>query len=136
MTASAISAPSLRTVRYATAVLFGFGVDFGITLALSRLIGLYLELSAAIGFLAALAINYILFEFWVFRSESSAVSAARASQTLLAAGAALSVRVSVIWLVRQMLGDTLPEAVAAIMLGAAASFSINYLILRVVFARR
>ena len=101
MRANMISGPSLQTARYGAVILLGFGVDFGITLALSRLVGLPLELSAAVGFLGALALNYILFEFWVFRREDSTFSAPRLLQTVLAAGAALSVRVGVIWLVRK-----------------------------------
>jgi putative flippase GtrA len=136
MSAKLISSPRLQVVRYGTAISLGFAIDFGITLALSRLAGLDLRLSAALGFLVALAFNYMLFEFWVFRSGQPSVSATRLSQTLLAAGAALSMRVGVIWLVGKILGDTLPEVVATVLLGAAASFLVNYTILRLVFARR
>jgi putative flippase GtrA len=125
--------PSLRTARYYAVVCSGFGLDFGIALALSRLAGFCLEFSAAIGFLGALALNYMLFEFWVFRGEHSAFSAARLSQTALAAGAALSVRVSIIWLVGKFLGKTLPEVAGTILLGAGASVLVNYLLLRLIF---
>jgi hypothetical protein len=84
MSDNMISGPRLETARYGAVILIGFGFDFGITLALSRRLGLPLELSAAIGFLSALALNYILFEFWVFRGEDSAFSATRLSQTGLA----------------------------------------------------
>jgi putative flippase GtrA len=110
-------------------------VDFGITLVLSRLVDLPLELSAAIGFLGALGLNYVLFEFWAFAGEDTAFSATRLSQTVLAAGAALSVRVGVIWLVGKVLGSTLPEVVGTIVLGAGASVLVNRLLLRLVFAR-
>ena len=60
-----ISGPRLQTARYGAVILLGFGVDFSITLALSRLVDLQLELSAAVGFLVALVLNYNLFEFWV-----------------------------------------------------------------------
>ena len=125
----------LQTARYGAVILLGFSVDFGITLALSRLIGLPLELSAAIGFLGALALNYILFEFWVFRSGDSELSRTRLSQTVLAAGAALSVRVTIIWLLRKVLGNTLPEVIGTILLAAWASVLVNYLLVRLVFAR-
>jgi putative flippase GtrA len=128
-----ISGPRQQTARYGAVILLGFGIDFGITLALSRLVGLSLELSAAIGFLSALALNYILFEFWVFRGDS-AFSATRLSQTALAAGAALSMRVGIIWLVGKVLGNTLPEVVGTILLAAGASVLVNYLLLCRVFA--
>ena len=135
MSANMNSDLSLQTERYGVVILLGFGIDFGITLALSRVVGLPLEISAAIGFLTVLALNYILFEFWVFRGVDSAFSATRLSQTVLAAGAALSVRVVVIWLVRQVLGNTLPEVIGTILLGAGASVFVNLSLLRLVFAR-
>ncbi len=126
----------LPLAKYGAVVAFGFGIDFTITLMLSRVFGLCLELSAAIGFLVALAINYPLLEFWVFRAEQSALSAARLSQTALSAGTALTMRVSVIWLAVRIIGkETLPEAVAAVLMGAAASFIVNYLLLRLIFRR-
>lgn len=128
-----ISGPRLQTARYGAVILLGFGVDFGITLALSRLVGLQLELSAAVGLLVALVLNYNLFEFWVFRSEGSAFSADRLLKTGLAAGTALSVRVAVIWLVRNVLGDTFPEVVGTILLAAGVSVLVNRLLLRLVF---
>ena len=128
-----LSDPGLRTVRYGAVVLFGFGIDFGLTLALSQQIALPLELSAAIGFLAAVVFNYVLFEFWVFGGDGSAFSATRVLRTALAAMTALGVRVGVIWLVAGMLGITLPAVLATITLGAAASASVNFLLLRLVF---
>ena len=119
--------------RYGAVIVLGFGVDFGITLALSRLVGLPLELSAAIGFIGALALNYVLFEFWVFRRENSTFSAPRLLQTALAAGAALSVRVVSFGLSGKILGNSLPEVVATILLAAGASVLVNYLLLLFIF---
>ena len=135
MMANMISARNWQTARYGAVIALGFGIDFAITLTLARLVGLPLMLAAVIGFLTALSLNYILFEFWVFQGREQAFSARRLSQTVLAAGVALSVRVAVIWLVARLLGDSLPDVVATVILAAGASVLVNYLILRVVFAR-
>ncbi len=119
--------------RYGTVVVVGYIVELAIALILSRLVGLRLESSAALSFLTALAVNYALFEFWVFSRHTSTFSASRLLQTIISAGAALCVRVCTIWLVGKILGDTIPEVVLTILLGAAASMVVNYRLLNVVF---
>jgi putative flippase GtrA len=134
MMANVISARHWQMARYGAVIALGFGFDFAITLTLARLVGLPLILSAIIGFLTALSLNYILFEFWVFQGRESAFSTRRLAQTLLAAGAAMSVRAAVIWLVARLLGDSLPYVVATVIFAAGTSVLVNYLILRSVFA--
>jgi putative flippase GtrA len=126
--------PRPHLVKYAAVIVLGFAIDFGVTLSLSRGVGLRLEVSAALGFLVALALNYGLFEFWVFHGEHAFFSLIRLLQTGLAAGTALSVRVGVIWFVQRFLGTTLADVMLAILLGFLSSFAVNYLLLRLIFA--
>jgi len=134
MTANPMPSPRLRLAKYAAVIVLGFAIDFGVTLSLSRSVGLRLEWSAAVGFLVALALNYGMFEFWVFRGEHAVFSLMRLAQTAVAAGTALSVRVGVIWFVQQVLGATLADVMLAILLGSLSSFAVNYLLLRLIFA--
>ena len=136
MSANTIQSHRVRMAKYGAVVLIGLGIDFGVTLMLWHIAGLRLELSAAVGYLLALVVNYVAFEFWVFDSEASVFSALRLAQTVLVAGMALSARVGVIWLVQNLLGRAAREAMAAMLLGYMASVLINYLLLQLVFARQ
>lgn len=126
---------SPEAVRYGAVVLTGFSLDFALTLALFRYAGMPLQLCTAIGFFSALVFNYVLFERWVFRHRSSAVSLLRFLKTSLAASVALAARLGVITLAAQILGKTFIELVAAVGSGAAASFAANYFLLRRIFRR-
>jgi putative flippase GtrA len=136
MNANTIPSPRIRMAKYGAVMLVGLGIDFGVTLTLWHMGGLRLEFSAAGGYLVALVSNYVLFEFWVFYSETSVFSALRLTQTVLVTGVALSARVGVIWLVQRVLGSATREAMAAILLGYMSSVVINYLLLQLVFARQ
>jgi len=136
MSANTIQSPRMRMAKYGAVLVIGLGIDFGVSLTLWHIAGLRLEFCAAVGYLVALILNYVLFEFWVFDAEASVFSAMRLAQTVLVAGMALSARVGVIWLVQKALGSAARGAMAAMLLGYMSSVVINYLLLQFVFARQ
>ncbi|MDB5453073.1 MAG: hypothetical protein JWO33_1651 [Caulobacteraceae bacterium] len=127
----------VRRLRFAVVTVVGFGVDFGLTLGLRQGLQIPLELAAAAGFVTALCLNYLLFEFWAFGAERAQLSGARIAGTGVAAALALGVRLAVIWLTQQAIGDSgLLRTVVAILIGALASLAVNYLMVSRVFSRR
>jgi putative flippase GtrA len=126
----------MQTARYGAVIVFGFAVDFGITLALSIHLGLQLWLAATIGYLSALLLNYALFEFWAFGRDNAAFSSGRLLQTAIASVVALSVRLAVIKVAQQFLGTSAIETSIILLMGAGASVAVNFLLVRSVFAAR
>ncbi len=124
-----------QRLRFAAVTVAGFGIDFGLTLALSQLTSTPLLLAATAGFLTALACNYLLFEFWAF--GRGRFSAGRMAKVAASAGCALAARLGVIWLAGRLIGrEVVGPDVAAILAGAAASVAVNYLVVSKVFAAR
>ncbi len=132
--------PALRkSLLFTAASGLGLLVDLILALLLTRIIGLSLPLSAAMSFVTVAIINYILFEFVVFRHEDARAHLGRAVGVLGASTSALIARILVIELVIRTLGD--PQAIWAqgltLVLGAGASFIVNFLInQRFVFSGR
>lgn len=123
-------------LKYSVVVGIGFLLDLGIALLASSWGGLSLELAAAIGFVAALCLNYILLEFWVFSSLGRAsVSVARLVGTLVAAAVALGARISLIYILGWFLDVSPIEDALRLGTGFAASFVVNYMLTRLVFKR-
>lgn len=122
-------------LRYGTVIVLGFGLDFGLTLALNQALGLPIALATTIGFCIVLGLNYLLFEFWVFAGGRSGVSPIRMAITAASAGLALGVRIAVIWTVQRIIGDeSLVRTGAAVLTGALASMVVNYLVVSAAFA--
>lgn len=121
---------------YLAVIVIGFGVDFGITLALARLAEVALPVAAVAGFLTALVLNYLLFEFWAFRSEGSGFSLARFAKTAASAAVAISVRLMVISSLGLLVSDSLFEDVFRVGAGAAVSLVVNFMLVSRVFRPR
>ncbi|MEP2102691.1 MAG: GtrA family protein [Parasphingorhabdus sp.] len=119
--------------RYVAAVIIGLVVDLSIALVLRSQFQLSLEISAVLGFLVAIGCNYLLFEFWVFKTPGASFSLERMAKTYGSALGALVLRVAIIyvsgfWIADGMLPDLLRLAVAI-----AASFVLNFALLKLVF---
>ncbi len=119
--------------RYGTAVIVGLMLDLSVALALRSQFLLSLEIAAALGFLVAVGCNYLLFEFWVFKTARASFSLARMAKTYGSALGALALRIAIIyisgfWIAGGMLPDLLRLAVAI-----AASFALNFALLKLVF---
>lgn len=122
-------------LRYLGVVVVGFGVDLGVTLALAESIGAPLLVSASTGFVTALVLNYLLFEFWVFAGERSRLSWSRLGATLASAAIALAARLAVIEVARRAIGeDGLIRTTGLVLVGAGVSMVVNYLVVSRAFA--
>lgn len=121
--------------RYLAVVVIGFGVDLGLTLLLHRVAGVPLTVAAAIGFTAALGLNYLLFEFWALKGERARLSAERLAATVASALVALSARLAVIEALRRVIGEAdLGRTTAIVLAGALVSMVVNYLLVSAGFA--
>lgn len=123
-----------RGGRYLAVVVMGFVLDLGVTLAMNRLVGLSLTLSAAMGFGLALGLNYLLFEFWVFRRGERGLSGRRLGATVVSSVIALSARLIVVEGLSRLVGtESSLRATAIVLAGALASMAVNYLLVSRVF---
>ena len=60
----------IQFVRYTVVGGVAFGVDFGLLFVLTRFAGVFYLVSAAISFIAGLAVNYLLSRVWVFNRRT------------------------------------------------------------------
>jgi len=128
--------PVSGKLAYLAVIVAGFIVDFSVTMALSRLMSVPLEAAAVAGFLVALLLNYVLFEFWAFRANGSRFSGTRLVKTMASAGVALAVRISVIYALGRPLGDSAIEATLLYGAAVAASLAVNFVLLSNIFNRK
>lgn len=125
-----------RPWRYLAVVVVGFGIDLGLALILHRWLGLDLKLSAAGGYVAALAANYLLFETWAFRTGESRLSLRRLTATVASALIALGVRLVTIAGLTQWIRASDTMTAAAILVAAAAlSLLVNWALVSRIFDR-
>ena len=122
--------------RYTVIAVVGLVVDLLVALTVARMFGAPLVAAAACGFATALFFNYVMLEFWAFRVEGSSFSAARLFQTGASAFAALTVRGVVVWLLDGRFGQTAIADALVLIAAAGVSFVVNFLFVRLVFARR
>ena len=113
-----------ETVRYTFAVGIGLAIDLTIAMALHRLAGVPLVVAAGLGFACGLVSNYLLFELWVFAARR--IGWARFGKVVLAAQAALAVRLGAVWLLDRAGAPPLLTLIA----GAGLSFVVNFALAR------
>lgn len=118
----------LEVLRYGAVAVLGLGVDVGIGYAAHRYLGLPLIVGAAAGFLTGVAVNYILFEVWVFRSGR--MSWARLGKAYVAAQGALLVRLACVWLLGHWLAGMAQAALMTLVGAAGISFVVNFVLVR------
>ncbi len=129
------SSPSQARLRYGLTIIGGALVDLGGSFALATWAGLPLQLAAAIGFCTALALNYLLFEFWAFAGRHSSISLMRIAKTVAAALVALGVRLVVITALGAVLGASPIEKLVRLGAAMGASVLVNYAVVSRVFRR-
>lgn len=123
-------------VRYTAIAVVGLAVDLLVALTVARVAGAPLLLAAVSGFVTALLFNYVMLEFWAFRGNRSGFSASRLLQTAASAGVALAIRGAMVWLLDGRFGDSAAADALVLISAAGASFVVNFLLVRLVFARR
>lgn len=113
--------------RFFLVALAGTAVDYVLTMLLFMLTDLPLSVSAAIAFVTVGIVLYFVHEHWSFERENSKASAGRMGRTFLANFLAFWARVGLIAALEALYA---PDALLGTVyygMGAAASFTINYL---------
>ena len=113
--------------RFFLVALAGTAVDYVLTMLLFTLTDLPLSVSAAIAFVTVGIVLYFAHEHWSFERENSKASAGRMGRTFLANFLAFWSRVGLIAVLEALHP---PDALLGTIyygMGAAASFTINYL---------
>lgn len=121
-------------LKFGAASAAGFLVDLVLALVLHEALGLPLWLAAMASFFAVALLNYLLFEFWVFRAAGRRASAARALGVLLSSCVAALARIGTILAlgapVAAVLGTGRAADLALLVAGAGMSLLVNYRINR------
>lgn len=131
----------MRFFKFTTISGIGLLVDIAIALFLHRTVGMPLWFSATLSFLIVGASNYVIFEFWLFRRNDSAMSLRRLIGVIASAALAGLSRISAI-LVFAPFFDVLVangwvRDVLILLAGASVSLTINFLInSRIVFNQK
>lgn len=115
-------------VRYLLIAIVGMIVDLIIALIIRRVFALPLPVATAIGFLSAVALNYVLLERFLF--GRTALSWTRLAKTYASAQGALLVRVLVAWVLSRALHGSLQADAIVLITSASISFVANFLIVR------
>ena len=119
----------------------GFLLDLAIALGLHENAELPLWLAATISFFVVAGLNYLLFEFWIFRDPGKSFSWVRLAGVLVASIAAAAARVGAILGLTSVYSALIAEgralSLALLVSGAAVSVVVNYVLnKRLVFARK
>lgn len=114
----------------------GFLLDMGLALVLHERLGLPLWAAATISFFAVACVNYVLFEFWLFRGAGGTASGGRLIGVLLASVAAAVARIGTILAlgrpVTAMLGEGRAHDISLLVAGGGVSVIANFLLNKLV----
>ena len=113
-------------LRSSVVALAGLTVDIFLAWGLSVIFGVNLMLSAAAGFTAGAAFNYLLQEFWTFQRAERGRSLARILRYGTALGVTLATRLALVYTFSQILNSTHSE-LTILLLATILSFFVNYL---------
>lgn len=116
----------MEGVRFFAVAVAGLILDLAVAWSAAHFLGLPLWLAAAIGFLVAAGMNYVLHELWTFQGGAQRLSGARALRYALALAATLAARVLTVAGLAVIVGEAWPLPV--LIAGAGVSFVVNYLI--------
>lgn len=123
-----------ETIRYFIVILFGLSLDIAIGFTVHEVFAAPLIFGAAVGFLAGVAFNYVLIERWVFRTGQ--MSWVRLGKTCVAAQGVLIFRLVSVWALSRILGSSPQASLASLALASILSFSLNYLLMRLILRRQ
>ncbi len=119
--------------RYLIVIVIGFGADFLVSMMLARAFGVTLTGAAAAGFVAGLLANYMLLEFWAFQRPESGLSLGRVMKTFLSGGAALVLRLTVVFLLGLIVQRGFLADGFVFVSAAGLSALLNYVLLTKIF---
>lgn len=115
-------------IRYLVIAIIGLAVDIAIALALRRAFAWPLPIATAIGFLSAVALNYMLLERFLF--GRTRLSWARLGKTYVSAQSALLVRALIAWGLTYVVYGSMEADAAVLAASACVSFIVNFFIVR------
>lgn len=115
-------------MRYLVIAIVGLVADLAIALALRWTVGLPLPVATAIGFLSAVALNYVLLERFLFARAT--LSWARLAKTYVSAQGALLIRIVSSWALTYVLYGSIEADAAALIVSAGLSFVVNFFVVR------
>lgn len=127
MTSLHLTGRSGEFLRFATVSVAGLAVDISLAWGLAAVVRVNLMLSAAAGFAAGAAFNYLVHEFWTFRRAERRLSLARMLRYGGALGATLATRLAVVYALSQIL-NTAQSDLIILLLATVLSFAVNYLV--------
>lgn len=114
----------MEMVRFFLVSLAGVTIDLAVAYAVAIGLGAPLWLAAAIGFITAVGVNYLLHEVWTFQARRQRPSRKRALRYLGIALVTLMSRLAVVaWMGGWMGRD---QALLILIAGAGVSFFVNY----------
>lgn len=116
----------MEMARFLAVAVVGLVVDVTVAWCASYFLGIPLWLAAAVGFVMAAAMNYLLHEVWTFRIGMHRPSAGRVARYCITLFATLSTRVATVAVLAQIFGND--YALAVLIAGASMSFCVNYLL--------
>lgn len=121
--------------RFFAVTVLGVVIDIAIAYALHEILGTPLSLAAAIGFVIAASLNYVMHQTWSFQTGSRRLSMIRALKYTGVAGTTLAARVGVVAVLARLFDDE--YALLILICGAGVSFFVNFGLSKVfVFAER
>lgn len=116
----------MEAARFLAVAVLGLIIDLAVAWSAARFLGMPLWLAAALGFVVAASLNYVLHELWTFRDGPQKLSTGRSARYAIALAATLGVRVAVVALLALMFGNA--YALPVLVAGAGASFCVNYVL--------
>ncbi len=116
----------MEAARFLAVAVIGLIIDLAVAWSAARFLGMPLWLAAALGFIVAAALNYVLHELWTFRDGAKKLSAGRGARYAVALAATLGVRVATVAILTAIFGSL--HALPVLVAGAGVSFCVNYLL--------
>lgn len=121
-------------IRFGLVIACGLALDLASAWCLANMVGLPLEIAAVAGFGVGAVFNYVLHEFWTFRSDASGLSLRRLTLYVASTVAVLGVRVGTIAVLSLFIQGAMGSLIV-LASAACVSFFVNYGLSRVLVYR-
>lgn len=113
-------------MRFLAVSIIGLCVDLIVALSSSYLLGISLPLAAMLGFATGGLLNYLLHEYWTFRSSTSEISFKRGLLYGITILATLISRVFAVSILQEFIFSTPAKDLIILICAVAFSFMVNY----------
>jgi len=128
--------PAKPGLRYLFVIACGFAIDILVAVVSASYLGVDRRVATAMGLSAGLITNYLLFEYWAFRKDTSKFSVKRFSATVAAGLIALAVRLAIIGAIAPLIERGLVADAMVFFAAAGGSMLVNLLIVSRIFRGR